>query len=182
MELSSPLTIRPVGDAAEFEIAMGLLTQRIRWLRARGSDQWSTWDAWRSKLGPALEAGNIWILRDAGDPIGTITIEMTGDPDFWTAEERAEPAIYVSKLAVRLDHSGRELGALMLAWAGDYAFRQGCRWVRLDAWKTNEQLHAYYRKRGWTYVRTSANPRRRSGALFQRPAEPIGSQSGQRLG
>ncbi|WP_047891196.1 GNAT family N-acetyltransferase [Micromonospora sp. RV43] len=152
---------------------MSLLTQRIQWLRDRGSDQWATWERWRTKLGPSLAAGDIWILWDDDEAIGTITVEMTGDSDFWTPAELAEPAAYVSKLAVRLDRAGEELGALLLAWAGDYAFRYGCRYVRLDAWKTNKELHNYYLARGWTYLRTSTDPRRRSGVLFQRPAAPM---------
>ncbi|MFI6134005.1 GNAT family N-acetyltransferase [Micromonospora sp. NPDC051141] len=170
------LTIRPAENEDEFEIAMGLLMQRIQWLRERGSDQWVTWERWRTKLGPSLSAGDIWILWDDDEAIGTVTLEMTGDPDFWTPEELAEPAAYVSKLAVRLDRAGQELGALLLAWAGDYAFQRGSRYVRLDAWKTNDQLHAYYLSRGWTHLRTSTNPQRRSGALFQRPAAPMGKQ------
>lgn len=164
------LTLRPAENDQEFETAMGLLMQRIQWLRDRGSDQWATWEKWRSKLGPALDAGDIWILWDGDEAIGTITVEIQGDPDFWTPEELAEPAVYVSKLAVRLDRAGKELGALLLAWSGDYAARRGCRYVRLDAWKTNEKLHDYYLARGWTHLRTSTRPNRRSGALFQRPA------------
>ncbi|WP_420118123.1 GNAT family N-acetyltransferase [Micromonospora sp.] len=171
------LSIRPAENQDEFEIAMGLLTQRIQWLRERGSDQWETWDKWRSKLGPALAAGHIWLLWDGDEAIGTITVETAGDPDFWSTAELAEPAVYVSKLAVRLDRSGQELGSLLLTWAGDYAFSQGCRYVRLDAWKTNEQLHAYYLSRGWTCLRTSTDPKRRSGTLFQRPAEPMNPRS-----
>ncbi|MBQ1076421.1 GNAT family N-acetyltransferase [Micromonospora sp. C31] len=170
------LTIRPAEDDHEFEIAMALLMQRIQWLRERGSDQWVTWERWRTKLGPSLAAGDIWILWDGDEAIGTITVEMTGDSDFWTPDELAEPAVYVSKLAVRLDRAGQELGTLLLAWASDYAWRHGCRYVRLDAWKTNERLHAYYLSRGWTYLRTSADPRRRSGALFQRSAGPMSQQ------
>ena len=170
------LIIRPATNNDEFEVAMGLLTQRIQWLRDRGSDQWATWEKWRNKLIPALAAGDIWLLWDRGEAIGTVTVEFTGDPDFWTPVELAEPAAYVSKLAVRLDRAGQELGALLLAWAGDLAFHQGCRYLRLDAWKTNEGLHDYYLSRGWTYLRTSSHPGRRSGALFQRPAAPMAPQ------
>jgi hypothetical protein len=40
--------------------------------------------------------------------------------------------------------------------------------LRLDAWRTNEALHAYYRKAGFQHVRTVEYPHRGSGALFQR--------------
>src|SRR3954468_3816417 len=163
---ASTMTARQA-KADEFDVVMSLLEESIRWLRVKGLDQWSTWEKWRTKMAPSLEGGDVWFLCDGGDLIGTVTVELRGDPDFWTPEELAESAAYVSKLAVRRDRAGHELAALLLDWASDNAYRRGCTWLRLDAWKTNEQLQAYYRDRGWTYLRTSDNPERHSGALFQ---------------
>lgn len=177
----STLTARQA-RADEFDVVMELLAESIRWLRSKGLDQWSTWHQWREKMAPSLACGDVWLLCDGGDLVGTVTVELHGDPDFWTPAELAEPAAYVSKLAVRRDRAGAELGALLLEWAGDYAYRRGCRWMRLDAWKTNTQLHAYYRSRGWTYLRTSPNPRRRSGALFQSQARPLSAEGRHRIG
>ena len=176
----STLTVRPAGPE-EFDLVLELLAESIRWLRGRGLDQWSTWPNWRDKMRPALGRGDVWLLVDDGDPIGTITVEYAGDADFWTSAEMADSAAYVSKLAVRRDHAGAELGALLLAWVGDLAYRRGCSWVRLDAWKTNEHLHQYYADRGWSYLRTSPLEHRHSGALFQRPAEQLPASERGRL-
>jgi GNAT superfamily N-acetyltransferase len=157
----------------EFGVVMELLDDSISWLRGKGLDQWSGWRAWPTKMDPSLRRGDVWLLCDGNDLVGTVTVELAGDPDFWTEAELAEPAAYVSKLAVRRSHAGRELGSLLLDWASDHAFRHGCRWVRLDAWKTNPGLHDYYLDRGWTYLRTSSDPRRLSGALFQTAARPL---------
>jgi len=45
--------------------------------------------------------------------------------------------------------------------------------AQLDAWRDNEGLHAYYRDRGFTHLRTVEAEGRRSGALFQRPAGQV---------
>jgi GNAT superfamily N-acetyltransferase len=160
---------------------MALLTERVEWLRGRGSEQWSTWEKWRSKIPSAIERGHVWLLLEGDDPIGTLTVEWCGDSDFWTPTERAEPAAYLSKLAIRLDHAGAEFGALLIDWAADYAYQRGCRYLRLDAWKTNKQLHAYYQDRGWSYLRTVNNPQRNSGALFQIPTRPLSAEQRRRL-
>lgn len=165
----------------EVEQVMQLLAEGVRWLRGRGLDQWSTWQGWRTKVVRSLERGEVWLLADRSELVGTVTIELSGDPDFWTPAELAEPAGYVSKLTIRRDRAGYEMGALLLAWAGDHVYRHGGTWVRLDAWKTNGQLHDYYRNRGWTYLRTSPDPRRRSGALFQTYARPLSHQDRARL-
>lgn len=157
----------------DLDTVMALLRERIEWLRARGSDQWSTWETWRAKIEPAVEEGNVWLLFDGTGPVGTITVEFRGDRDFWTPDECAEPAAYLSKLAVRLDHAGHELGVLLTDWASDYAYRRGCKFVRLDAWKTNNELHAYYANRGWKFLRTVDTPGRNSGSLFQLPVRPM---------
>lgn len=171
--MASPQFVVRQAGADELGTVMALLKERIEWLRARGSDQWSTWESWRVKIHPALEGGNVWLLLDGADPVGTISVEFQGDRDFWDQEECAEPAAYLSKLAIRLDHAGQELGVLLTDWASDYAYRRGCKFVRLDAWKTNEGLHAYYVDRGWKHLRTVDAPGRNSGSLFQLPVRPM---------
>ena len=109
-------------------------------------------------------------MRDGGRPVGTMTLSGEADPDFWTVAESRQPAVYVSKLAVTRADAG--LGALLLRWAVDAPPGSAVSGPGLDAWRANEQLHAYYRRRGWEHVRTVSLPYRRSGALFQRPALP----------
>jgi GNAT superfamily N-acetyltransferase len=168
-------------ETNELDTVMALLQERIDWLRSRGSDQWSTSANWQAKFEPALDAGHVWLLLDGQDPIGTITVEFQGDRDFWSQEECAEPAAYLSKLAIQLDHAGDELGALLTDWACDYAYRRGCKFVRLDAWRTNDELHEYYATRGWKYLRTVENPGRNSGSLFQLAAKPLARAQRSRL-
>lgn len=167
---------------SELEAVMALLRERVEWLRSKGSDQWSTWTTWQeTKIQPALDEGHVWLLLDGNEPIGTITIEFCADADFWTPQEYTVPAAYLSKLAVRLDRSGNELGSLLIDWARDYAYRRGCRAVRLDAWKTNTELQAYYTERGWKHVRTVDVPGRNSGSLFELPVRPLPSAQRERL-
>jgi GNAT superfamily N-acetyltransferase len=153
-----------------------LLHQTTRWLRSIGSDQWSTWRTWRGpdgKIARAIQGGHMWLLFCADELVGTVTIEPDGDTDFWTPDELTEPALYVSKLAIRRDHTGQELGALLLAWARQLAWDAGVTWVRLDAWRTNDKLHAYYRDRGWHELRSVHQPWRGSGMLYQLPPAPM---------
>lgn len=168
----STLTIRQA-STDEFDAVLDLLGESVRWLRSKGLDQWSTWERWRIKMRPSLERGDVWLLCDGGSLIGTVTVETEGDPDFWSAAELADPAAYVSKLAITRDRAGQGLGQLLLEWASDHAYRYGCEALRLDAWKTNERLHAFYLEHGWTYLRTSGGENRKSGALFEISPRPV---------
>ena len=160
-----------VGRAAVADLpeVLHLLNDAAAWLHAKGLDQWP--DGFSAeRIGPLAARHEVWIAREGGRPAGTVTLSAEADPDFWTDAEGRQPAVYVSKLAITRADAG--LGALLLRWTVDYAARIGCEWARLDAWRTNEQLHAYYRHQGWEHVRTVSLPHRRSGALFQRPALP----------
>lgn len=150
-----------------------LLTRRREWLEARGSDQWSTnRHRLRPRMDEAIRTGRTWLLTDLNRrTLGTITITTEGDRDFWTADELATRALYLSRLATDPDYAGHELGRVMLDWALWMANKRGCAEVRLDAWKTAAGLHEYYVQHGWTYLRTVQAPGRYSGALFSRSAE-----------
>ncbi|MEU1238593.1 GNAT family N-acetyltransferase, partial [Micromonospora aurantiaca] len=76
----------------------------------------------------------------------------------------------LSHLAVDRSFSGHGVGAWMLNQAAQRAAHGGKKWLRLDAWKTNTRLHAYYRHHGFQQLRTVHVPGRGSGTLFQRPA------------
>ncbi|MDX3232534.1 GNAT family N-acetyltransferase [Streptomyces sp. ME19-01-6] len=139
------------------------------WLRDRGIDQWQ-YPPRAERIKENITAGECWIVEDDGVPIATITVDAHADPDFWTPEEAAEPALYVHRMAIRRDVSGLELGSAMLDWASQRAADRGVQWLRLDAWKGNSGLATYYSSRDFTLVRTVDKADRRSGVLFQRPA------------
>jgi GNAT superfamily N-acetyltransferase len=101
--------------------------------------------------------------------VGTITIDDHADPEFWTVDERQEPALYIHRMVIARAHAGHNLGAALLELANDLAARAGARWLRLDAWKTNTALHDYLQPPRLPAPRTVDLPHRGSGALFQRP-------------
>ncbi|MFJ9905050.1 GNAT family N-acetyltransferase [Streptomyces sp. NPDC101152] len=145
------------------------------WLRDLGSDQWSRpYPA--DKLLATIEAGTVFMLRDGHTTAGTITLTPDAEDGLWTDEELTEPSMFVNKLTVAREYAGQNLGGRLLDWAGDRARRAGARWVRLDAWTTNDALQRYYLQQGFTHVRTvregtavNGGPRV-SGWLAQRQA------------
>jgi ribosomal protein S18 acetylase RimI-like enzyme len=144
-----------------------------RWLHRQGIDQWPDGSP---SLGPVrisgqIERGEFWIVSEDRDPVAVIALSPFGDIDFWSPAELAEPAVYVSKAAVLRRAGGRGIGAMLLRWAVDHAAAWRIDRVRLDVWKTNEALQDYYRRQGWTYLRTVDAEGRNSGALFCRTAK-----------
>jgi GNAT superfamily N-acetyltransferase len=142
-----------------------------KWLTAKGLDQFQ---------GPRRSQAHedIDLLFDQGRFLGwfiggavTAVVALADpDPDFWTQPEQDEPQTYLSRFLVR-EH-GRRHGEQLLRAVVAHAEGRGDHWVRLDCWKTNTDLHLYYRGRGFEQLPTVDVAGRLSGAKFQMPIGP----------
>ena len=155
---------------ADLEDVLGLLNGAAERLHERGISQWPV-PFGAGRIGPLIARGEVLLVRDGGIPVATASVSADGDPDFWSPCELAEPASYVCKVA----EGGRVSRVRVNGCCGGSPTRpaeRGDTWVRLDAWRTNQGLHAYYAARRWYHLRTEDVTGRNSGALFQRLALP----------
>ncbi|MFJ2771264.1 GNAT family N-acetyltransferase [Streptomyces sp. NPDC087300] len=123
------------------------------WIGRLGSDQWSRpYPA--DRLLKTIEQGTVFMLRDGARTAGTLTLTPDAEEGLWTEEELAEPSLFVNKLTVSRDYAGENWGGRLLDWASSRGYRAGAKWIRLDAWTTNEPLQRYYLGQGFQHVRT----------------------------
>jgi GNAT superfamily N-acetyltransferase len=174
--MTTTLTIRKA-EPADLDTVEALRAEATEWLASKGLDQWQRKNPRfpsRDRAADAIARG-VCFLAYVGhaEPVATITLDDQADPEFWTTEERAEPSLYVHRMLVRRTAAGAGVGSRLLDWATDRAATTQHRWLRLDAWKTNETLHQYYKRHGFSHVRTVDLPHRGSGALFQRPTQQV---------
>jgi GNAT superfamily N-acetyltransferase len=148
------------------------------WLGPLGTDQWrQPYPADRLLAG--IRAGSVFMVRDDGVTVATITVTPDAEEGLWTDEELSEPSLFVGKLTVARSHAGLNLGGRLLDWAGNRAYRSSATWLRLDAWTTNLRLQRYYLGQGFRHVRTVREGAaiyggpRVSGWLAQRPARAV---------
>ncbi|QVI21872.1 GNAT family N-acetyltransferase [Nocardia tengchongensis] len=149
--------------------------QRTNWLAARGSDQWTRAgrglpiETFVRSVAHAVRQGETWIAEVEGEPAGTITVNDRADENLWSPGELAD-AVIIHYMIVDLRFTGNRVGEALLAHAAQLAHRRRRGWVRLDAWTTNEDLHAYYLRAGFRLARI-AGPEATgpSRALFERP-------------
>lgn len=147
------------------------------WLTRLGSDQWQRpYPA--DRLLATIRAGAVFLVMDDDVTAATITLSPEVEEGLWTEKELSEPSRFVTKLTVARTHAGQNIGGRLLDWAGARAYRDGAKWLRLDAWTTNEALQQYYLGQGFEYVRTvwegdavNGGPRV-SGWLAQRATTP----------
>ncbi|WP_306360385.1 GNAT family N-acetyltransferase [Nocardia sp. CC227C] len=151
-----------------------LRLQRTAWLAARGSDQWTREgrglpiETFAGSVAQAISNGETWMAEVDGERAGTITVNDRADEGLWSPGELAD-AVIVHYMIVDLRFAGQRVGEALLAHAGSIAWDKHRAWVRLDAWTTNNGLHAYYHRAGFRLVRI-AGPEATgpSRALFER--------------
>ncbi|WP_263168155.1 GNAT family N-acetyltransferase [Streptomyces sp. SCSIO ZS0520] len=164
---------------ADVDKLLAFREEAAAWLRELGSDQWSRpYPA--DRLLATIESGTVFMVCDGAVTAATITLTPDAEDGLWSARELSEPSMFVNKLTVARTHAGTNLGGRLLDWAGDRAFRASAKWLRLDAWTTNDALQQYYLRQGFEHVRTvreggavNGGPRV-SGWLAQRLAVPAG--------
>jgi GNAT superfamily N-acetyltransferase len=160
-------------EAGDLPAVLSLLIERAAWMRQRGSRQWAGDLLAPERIAGIAERGGTYLaVAEDATPLGTITISPDGDPDFWTETEKAQPAMYVSKMATSLEHRG--LGSPLLRWALDKAWNAGIPLVRLDVIRDPEAepLRQWYNARGFTHLRDVAVEGKNSGALFEAASWP----------
>ncbi|MEV6123861.1 GNAT family N-acetyltransferase [Streptomyces sp. NPDC052077] len=181
--------LRPAA-AEDVPALLALRAEAEGWLRTKGTDQWSdpeTGERAISKWRASIDEGRAWVVvGESGEVLATVSRGPV-DRDFWTDGDHPETALYLYKLMVARNASGRQLGTRVIDWMSRLAALEGRTWVRIDTWRTNTGLHAYYERLGFKHVRTEAPSHRRSGWLAQRPAGelampedllPVGLQEG----
>lgn len=161
---ATPYTLTRATPADEPTVA-AMLAERVAWLAARGLDQWGAKDPARSTAA-TIAAGETWLLvHDATrQAVGTLTMTTRPDRDFWHDQA---PALYLSKLATRVDQAGNGLGRLLLHAAYLYGHQHQVSLLRWDVWRSNIQLQDYYRGLGGDLVDVVDVAGRNSGALFR---------------
>lgn len=147
------LTMRPARAADQDPIAR-MIHARSAWLRERGMPGWE--DAADGLAAQATQPEfPVWVLTDHDRVIGCTSLYDESPAWFWTASERAEPALFMATTVTDPDYAGQRVGCRIAWWALDHAARTGHRWVRRGT--TEPRLVRYYRDvQGWEVVREKA--------------------------
>lgn len=159
---------RATHDDLDCLVRMYQATQR--WLAEKGSDQWATntKEKVRNRITSSIARGECYVAVDGDTPVGMITVDGYADPEFWHPADKPDDALYLHRMVVDRSAAGKNVGRMLLDWAERIAASRGKPLLRLDAWRTNTALHAYYRGQGFDAVRVVDLSHRGSGALFER--------------
>jgi len=158
--------------ATEYELIsiVNLRRARAAWLATRGTDQWQVGlgtDGFEQRVKQSIGNGETWVAVDEENHLfGTIAVDQWTNPGLWSEDELSDALIIHRMITRRID--ARNSGAELLRHADELASNLDKKFLRLDAWTTNQQLHRYWKKVGFHHVRTVLPHESLSTALFER--------------
>ncbi len=160
------MTLVALGTEKHRALVHQLRDAAEEWLAEKGYDQYQGPLQGRAHddIDELFDQGRFygWIT---GGVVTAVVALADPDPDFWTQQETNEPQTYLSRFLVR-EH-GRGHGEQLLRAVVMRSQESGEHWIRLDCWKSNTDLHRYYRRRGFEQLPTVDVAGRLSGAKFQ---------------
>lgn len=144
--------------AADIPAVADMIRARCSWLEGRGLPSLRE-DA--DDLAGQAEHGFMWLLctdpgasSTAEEIVGCTTVLDRGTSEGWTAEERADDALYLFSTVTHPEYRGLRPGTVISRWVVDQAARQERDWVRLSCF--GPELARYYRDQGFEPVREVA--------------------------
>lgn len=85
------------------------------------------------------------------DKIACVWVITYSDPQIWEGSEK-DAAIYIHRIATNPEFRGNNFVQKIVAWAKDYANRQGKQFIRMDTCGKNEGLINHYTNCGFNYL------------------------------
>ncbi len=169
-------------NPGEMPVVIGLIEEAATWLRTKGTDQWAKpWPSLRARnerVRRGLAQRKTWLVEDAaGTVVATVTFREEGNHMLWSPQDRLASAVYISRLVVKREYAGLDIGGALIDWVGLCGLRAWrAQWIRIDVWTTNVALHNYYEKRGFRSCGICPLPEGQkypSAALFQKPTAEV---------
>ncbi|WP_308634430.1 GNAT family N-acetyltransferase [Paenibacillus silvisoli] len=145
--------------AADAPAVMDLLVGAAKWLRSKGSTQWSallSGDDHHNVVGH-IDKGELFMFKDGETLAGIVLLMLVpGDWDhgLWGPDGH-EPVVYLHRLAINRNYAGQGLGEDIVKWAEEGIRFPGKDRIRLDCIANNEKLNAFYSGLGYAFKGTS---------------------------
>jgi GNAT superfamily N-acetyltransferase len=138
----------------DLERVLGLLVNAAEWLKTKGVSQWDYYiknlEGNTQEVLDSIEVGATYILELGDEAIASVTLENTPnewDSDIWGKDVNKEGVVYLHRLVVHRDYSGKGVGSGLLDWAEEYVKSIDKSYIRFDCVGSNEGLNNYYQRR-----------------------------------
>jgi GNAT superfamily N-acetyltransferase len=132
---------------ADAGLASSIMNEAATWLTELGDTLWFPAELTAEKLIPAINAGELYLVKMGGEAVGTVIFQLS-DRLYWPDMPEGEAA-YIHKIALKRSATGKGLGRQVIAWAREMARQAGMKYLRLDTEAARKRLCAFYESAGF---------------------------------
>lgn len=135
----------------ELESVLDLFIKRREWLKRKNINLWQSKTFIKSlqkDLIKALTNEEVFILEENNIVIGCVFLQKDPHNDYWLNNNK-EGCLYLSRLCVEPDASGRNLGTMILDCSINECHNKGINFIRLDCRADNIHLPKFYSNYGF---------------------------------
>lgn len=129
-------------------IAADIACEAHEWLVSRGMPLWSQEAIDLALFRERLEAGELYLAKVAGEPVGTMFMQWD-DPLCWPDKLGSGDSVYIHRLAVRRSFAGRGIPQACFEFAKVAALQASRKYLRLDTVADRRRLRAVYEQAGF---------------------------------
>jgi GNAT superfamily N-acetyltransferase len=140
-------------DVSDINTVLKLLVHAAKWLQTKNTSQWDYYltdlEGNTEEVRESIMEENTFLIYCEEQAIATITLEGTPnewDRDIWQDEVEEQNVMYIHRIVVHRDYSGKRIGSNLLKWAEDKARVAGKKKVRFDCLHNNKNLNNYYKQ------------------------------------
>ncbi|MCP6681872.1 GNAT family N-acetyltransferase [Bacillus nakamurai] len=135
------------------QAVMELLVSAAKWLRGKGSDQWSglLHGEDTHNMRGSVADGHVFLFKRDGELAGVVMLlpeASEWDRQLWGEAGHGE-SVYLHRLAIDRRFAGCGLGRTILSWAETGVYCPGKTKIRLDCVSENKALQSFYSGMGY---------------------------------
>lgn len=139
IELSTP---------EDIDTIFSLYDAGTRYQKSVAKKHWQGFE--RTLIEKEMQENRQWKIVEE-DAIACVFAIAFSDPLIWKEKDK-DPAVYLHRIATNPLFYGNGYVKHIIAWAKEYALRNGKSFIRMDTGSGNEKLNNYYVSCGFTYL------------------------------
>lgn len=142
-----------------------ILYDAVQWMnQSEIPNLWNEKNVQWSELSKNYKVEDFYIYYMDGKAVGCMALTQI-DQTYWSEVEPGK-AVYIHKLAVKREASGRGVSRKLIDYAKSYTLEKGLNTLRLDCNAERDKLRKIYEREGFQYVRNFENKKGYQLALY----------------
>ncbi|MEK6958848.1 MAG: GNAT family N-acetyltransferase [archaeon] len=145
---------------ADFDSFFNIILACKEDMKAKGAEQWPSHHPSKERVLDGIKKGEHFVALQNNAIVGGVRLNHTPDDQYalvkWGIKD--EKPLIVHQLAVDPKLQGKGIAKELMAFAEEYAKKEGSKSVRLDTYSKNTPSNNFYKKLGYEFVGTIMMP------------------------